>query len=456
MDEGIMDYLKRVFPERGKQITELYNLIGRPDERYATSIFIYGGTSVGKTSITKSLLRKLNMKHAFVNLTECYSSKLLYENILNKLSDHKIDPLTGQPYAKCDNMMDFVYYLQEIHAEMNLDGSVIVLDRAEKLRSMEFNLLPVFLRFREICKINITVLFISELIFEKFYGRAGLVEPIRVHFPQYNKEELLNILSEDIHYARQAILNDFDELIDFDENFYRNYVNLFLSMFYRVCRDLSELRYMARINFVKYSEPIMNKETSIDDSMTLWRKVAPALKSSLEVLYLRIADDKTHSETAKQSSSSTFSKQNVARTLELPFYAKYLLIAAFLASYNPAKEDKRMFVKNHGKKVKSKSDIKKKSKVSEQLNTQLGPKPFTLDRLLAIFYSILDENIGFNNNLLVQLSSLVELQLLSSLSDNFVLDGRKYKCNVNFDFIQTISKMVGFNIRKYLSDFSHM
>lgn len=451
-----LDAIDQSFPERKRQIRELYNLIGEPEERFGSSIFIHGGPSTGKSSITKTMLRKLNIKHAYVNLTECYTSKILFEFILNKLADHKIDPSVGQPYAKCDNMMDFLLHLQHIHEELDLAGTFIVLDNAEKFRTMEFNLLPVFLRFREVSELSISVIFITELPFEKFHGRQGLAEPLRIYFPQYNKDELLNILAGDFHHAKQMVLNNYDELLDFDEEFYRNYVNVFLSVFYRVCRDLSELRYMARINFLKYCEPIMNKETSINDSMVLFRKVAPTLRSSLEVLYLRIADDKTPTEAGKQSVGLVLSKENVAKTLELPFYAKYLLIAAFLASYNPSKDDKRFFVKLHGKKVKTKKDINAKNKVSEQLNTQLGPKPFSLDRLLAIFYAILDENIGFNNNLLVQLSSLVELQLLTSLSDSYVLDGHKYKCNVNFDFIQTISKMVGFSIRKYLSDFSHM
>jgi len=31
--------------------------------------------------------------------------------------------------------------------------------------------------------------------------------------------------------------------------------------------------------------------------------------------------------------------------VELPYYTKYLLIAAYLASYNPAKTDRRFFAK---------------------------------------------------------------------------------------------------------------
>lgn len=48
---------------------------------------------------------------------------------------------------------------------------------------------------------------------------------------------------------------------------------------------------------------------------------------------------------------------------QLPGYAKYLLIAAYLASYNAAKEDKRLFVQHHGKRKKRVQDAKNKAKV---------------------------------------------------------------------------------------------
>ena len=54
---------------------------------------------------------------------------------------------------------------------------------------------------------------------------------------------------------------------------------------------------------------------------------------------------------------------NVNRiTIELPFYSKFILIAAFLASYNPAKSDKRFFVKHHGKQRKTMTSMKSKEK----------------------------------------------------------------------------------------------
>jgi len=43
---------------------------------------------------------------------------------------------------------------------------------------------------------------------------------------------------------------------------------------------------------------------------------------------------------------------------ELPYYAKMLLIAAFLASYNPSKDDTRIFSRDAGVKKKKRTGPK--------------------------------------------------------------------------------------------------
>jgi origin recognition complex subunit 5 len=47
---------------------------------------------------------------------------------------------------------------------------------------------------------------------------------------------------------------------------------------------------------------------------------------------------------------------------ELPYYAKFLLISAFLASYNPARDDARIFSRESGLKRKSKRARQKSNK----------------------------------------------------------------------------------------------
>lgn len=56
-------------------------------------------------------------------------------------------------------------------------------------------------------------------------------------------------------------------------------------------------------------------------------------------------------------------------TVELPFYSKYLLIAAYLASHNPAKTDRQLFCKTTLKKMTKRSKVtaKKNAKADNQL-----------------------------------------------------------------------------------------
>ena len=83
--------------------------------------------------------------------------------------------------------------------------------------------------------------------------------------------------------------------------------------------------------------------------------------------------------------------------MELPFHSKFLLIAAYLSSYNPMKSDKRFFLKHHGKVRKTKTSLKAKEKrVSSQLT---GPKAFPLDRMMAIFYAIVDDQVAPSANI---------------------------------------------------------
>ena len=69
-------------------------------------------------------------------------------------------------------------------------------------------------------------------------------------------------------------------------------------------------------------------------------------------------------------------------TLELPYTSRVLLIAAFLASHNPARLDKRFFCKGKSSRRKVKT---RKGGAKEGMK---GPKSFPLERMVAIYSSI--------------------------------------------------------------------
>ncbi|XP_048506736.1 origin recognition complex subunit 5 [Athalia rosae] len=428
-----LEFLKKNIVCREYVIRRLYSLIGYPAEEMPQSIFIYGHTATGKSLVIESLLNYLEYNVSVVNCIECYTSKHIFEYILNDVSGYEMNSSESfNVYQKCDNIMNFIMYLKTIAGNDNRP-IVIVFDKCDRLRDTEINLLPAFVRLKELTGLNICTIFVSDIVWEKYYLKSGLLDPIKIHFPQYVREEMLKVLF--LYQPR-----------NYESKFYMNYLNLFLSVFYRCCRDCNELKYMAKINFDKYVEPIESGKIDKDDVQSLWRNISSILKANLEIIYLRVSTDDFEQRTKLCQEIESTTK--LALSFELPFYAKYMLIAAYLASYNPAKEDKRLFVKQSSKK-------KKRSVVSQKpikLRTQLGPKAFTLDRMLAIFYAILDEKIGLTVNLLAQIPTMCQLRLLNVVGDNN-LDGPKYKCCVSYDFIVIISKTVGFSVKNYLHDF---
>ncbi|XP_053618529.1 origin recognition complex subunit 5 [Plodia interpunctella] len=454
-------------PCRKAQLNELFNLLGDHDEPLPCSLFLSGNMGTGKSLCIESILQFLCYKHVIIDCIECYSSKIMFETILSGVGGDDF-------HVKCETMLDLTNALNRLAEDASrYEPIILVFDRAERLRSMDQNLMCTLLRLRELCNLNICTIFVTHLIYDNFNFKMGVREPITIYFSNYNKEELFKIIflhqKSFVHHilSNHNVDDELKSELEKPELF-ANFLNAFLSVFYRPCRDIIELQHMAKVNFAKYCEPIIKCEIQAQDLTKLWRHISPILKTSLELLYLRISTEKGSKQSPGKENSESYvsqgckfenmlkeelmSTKTFAQSFELPYYAKFLLIAAYLASYNPPKEDKRLFMKNHGKQRKRQQQVKAKAKISEKLNTQLGPKVFTLDRLLAIFYAILEEKLGLTSNLLAQIATLVELKLIAG-SKEIDLDVSKYKCIVGYDFITAVAQTVGFNVRKYLYDF---
>ncbi|KAJ1677608.1 hypothetical protein EV182_005815 [Spiromyces aspiralis] len=145
--------------------------------------------------------------------------------------------------------------------------------------------------------------------------------------------------------------------------------------------------------------------------------------------------------------------------LDLPYYTKFLLISGFLASYNPTKMDVQYFartkgdggfgIKRRGRKPKAKEAMAN-GMDRQQL---LGPKAFPIERMLAIFYSILDNPVDCTVNVYSQVASLITLRLLVRTTPMDKLETMRCRCNVSYDFIRQVSQSVMFDIDRYLYNF---
>uniref|UniRef100_A0A8C5WWB4 Origin recognition complex subunit 5 n=1 Tax=Laticauda laticaudata TaxID=8630 RepID=A0A8C5WWB4_LATLA len=205
-----------------------------------------------------------------------------------------------------------------------------------------------------------------------------------------------------IGHLQKILSHDHPPEYSFD--FYAAYINILLGVFYPVCRDLKELQHLAALNFSKYCEPVVQGEANERDTRRLWKNIESHLKKAMQTVYLREISSSQWERLQQDNGEPGQVKGLSAHAhVELPYYSKFLLIAAYLASYNPARTDKRFFVKHHGK-IRKVNFQKKHEKTSNHL---LGPKPFPLDRLLAILYSIVDSRIPPTANIFSQVSETV-------------------------------------------------
>uniref|UniRef100_A0A3B3ZDC2 Origin recognition complex subunit 5 n=1 Tax=Periophthalmus magnuspinnatus TaxID=409849 RepID=A0A3B3ZDC2_9GOBI len=402
-DEEKLQRIAELLPCREVQAGLLLSLMGQ--HHCYPSIFIYGHQASGKSHVLNIVMKQLELPHAMVSCVECFSVALLFEQVLQSFFGADASSLL----PRGPSLSDFVRIYRQLSSESPTKQTryiVSIMEKAEMLRDADANLLPALLRLQELVEDNVTVILLSEIVWDKFRPNTGCFEPLLLHFPDYSKGELQQILSKDKHPLYSA-------------EFYSSYINILLGVFYSVCRDLRELRHLAALNFSKFCEPLEEGKVKESDTHKLWRNIEPHLKKAMQTVYLR----------------------EVSRF--------FLLIAAYLASYNPARTDKRFFLKHHGK-IRKANFLKKNEKTSNHL---LGPKPFPLDRMLAIFYSVVDSRVAPTASIFSQISSLVTLQLLNQVSHDDQLDAPKYKCAVSMDFICAIARTVNFDIVKYLYDF---
>ncbi|XP_051911557.1 origin recognition complex subunit 5 isoform X2 [Hippocampus zosterae] len=334
--------LRRVaeqLPCREVQAGMLLSLMGEPQQYSLPCIFIYGHRASGKSYVVNILLKELELPHATISCVECITAAQLFEQVLLALFGG--DAAATLP--RYPSLSDFVRIYRHHRSRASAEQTrYIVLEKAELLRDMDANLLSVLVRLQELVEDNLTVLLLSELVWDTFRPNTGCLEPLLLHFPDYTKAELHQILSRDRHPSYSADL-------------YASYIHILLGIFYAVCRDLRELRHLAALNFTKFCEPVTEGKAKESDTHKLWRNIEPHLKKAMQTVYLREVSS-LEWEKMQQVETETGPLRGLsAHThVELPFYSKFLLIAAYLASYNPARTDKRFFVKHHGKIKKSK------------------------------------------------------------------------------------------------------
>ncbi|XP_022189631.2 origin recognition complex subunit 5 [Nilaparvata lugens] len=422
----IQKKLYEEFPCRQNQIDTLYNILGRDGEHALGCVFVHGPTATGKSSVVERLLQLTDRVHFVINCIECYTARLALEPAARALCQ-------SDTSERVDSVAAFARRLKQAHASGAFTNRsvVVVLDGCERLADLGPHYLPAFARLQEITDIpTLTVILISHILPEKFLLDSVYVN---VNFPQYTRNELIDVLTV-------------RKVADCDKNFYRDYLNVFLGVFLRATRCLDEIHHLATSHFPQYVAPVESGQLKASDVAGLWRNIAPRLKSSLDSVYLGI-DSGDHVDDKREAKKGRLLTPRAQQALDLPYFAKHFLVAAFLASHNPPSTDRRLFAKSHGRKQRKRALVGA-GRRENAVDALLGPRSFSLDRLFAIFYSLLDQRTNLTASLMIQISSLVELGFLVRQGDGLELP--KYKAMVGFDCVDPVARTLGLNVKKYM------
>lgn len=358
-----MDHIKQL----SSRLSSLYT----DNEQFPACVHLFGQKSVGKSLGIENFthLHSDWLQSVVVSAEECYTSKVLFETVINAFNNHvPSDENNYSPHFKIDSMEDFVLQLSLLGLESSY---LIVIESAEKLRDMELNILPVLMKLQEFTGLNISCMFVSHITMENLTGNVI----IKINVPDYSKSDLIEIFISNYEDVQEKIINGIHKSAesaevkekqlelskDLDDCFYKNYLNTFLNFFFKTCRDITELQSLASKCYPAYYTPVLSGDIKYHDVSNLWRNIQKFLTISLQTSHMRIenfsAKDMINVEEPLESVREN-SIKGFAQSLELPYYAKYLLIASFLASHNDAKFDKRLYMKHHGKERKRQQKAK--------------------------------------------------------------------------------------------------
>ncbi|KAJ3208119.1 Origin recognition complex subunit 5 [Entophlyctis luteolus] len=401
--------------------------------------------------VARAVFEPLAERAALVDCIRAFTPGLLFDTALCAFFP---DPDLRANLPRCENAAEFVSSLRELllpNPDSNRTDRAaarfLVIDHSEKLRGT--GLVPVLLRLAELTNANITVILISNLPWHKFKESAESTEPIFIYFPTYTESETKEILALDCPADEKD-----------DPQCFHNFIDLTLTVLNTPCRDLNELRHIVALLYPKYIEPIKAGKMSKADSNKLYQNIKFYFKEVIDKLYTRKISTSEWTNTSSASAmrfSNSLADGCCTVDMDLPYNTVLLLLASFIASYNPKGLDMRFFARASEKRVrKGAGGLRRTStKLRQQL---LGPKAFPLERMLAIFYRIKeDTRVEAEMESLVdiqmQVSSLVSKGLLLRIGNAGRIDEVKCKVNIGLEMAYGLAARLRFDLGKYLHDF---
>lgn len=300
-----------------------------------------------------------------------------------------------------------------------------------------------------------TTLFIVRHAPPRFLHHPGVPH---IHFPSYTRNQSIRILSNE---PLDIFESSFPEDMDYDEETHaedkdwlwpRFCAAVWDSLAQSCARDLSSFRDVCHKLWRPFVAPIHKGDFGTRDF------------SRLLVAQRKLFQDESALSDSIIATPTAQTSIVKSKSHDPPYYAKYILFAAYLASSNPARLDQIYFMKSTERKRRKKgggtarSGGGKPSQNRKLPRHLLAPSPFPLDRLLSILYAILPHDFRSTIDVYAQIATLASLRLLvraGGIGGGDPLEaGGKWKVGpaVSLEYVQNLARTLDFGLLDYIAE----
>ncbi|KKA22193.1 Origin recognition complex subunit Orc5 [Rasamsonia emersonii CBS 393.64] len=514
--------LNQQWPCRESQVRQLAGLLS-PSVPSPSTLVLYGISATCKSTITRAVLSALRVPHAIIRCAECITGRhLLTKILLETLSAVGLeDEWERFGKGKCEHVSTLAVLLADALAPTSgkrVEKFVLVLDGIDKQREAPQMLLSALARLGEVIPVLSVVLILNTTPRPLFLQASGVSH---ITFPPYTRKEAITIITAAGPPAVDGLSPETASKL------YPQFVStVYDSLVGPTAGTIPSFRSICERLWPRFVEPVVNNETppggarDWDFARLLVRNRAMFKQQGEAMLVHHIVPE----EGTKQGvvSSSALGRPLKSQPPSLPYFPTLVLTSAYVASHTPSRLDTIFFSKfsssslsarnkrsHHRRRLKllsqaqaeedrddpstpSKKGKRTKTRITKSMldsafattsaatsaapsgaltgpSTILTARPFTLERLIAIYHAI-DPNPPANpirgpalaDSIYAELATLRRLRLVvpasgvngigaSAASGTSADAGEKWCVNISGDWIDELAKGIGVEIGEWLA-----
>ena len=310
--------------------------------------------------------------------------------------------------------------------------------------------------------LNVSDAFDMSSIYDAIHHLMG-IELLKVptSFAQFHSALLNRMASSDLMMT--VIFEEAEKMLDLDEEAFACFCRLNLTIPFIKIVIVSKLSWEWLASHSGGITPISLRLPRItvdgvgrgDQVTVLVEKMCKPMLRSPEDLQAITNKVKQRTTNLKEIVTTCGDLMNLAdytgNTIELPQHQAFLVIAAYIASFNPLSHDVKIFG-SEGCRRKRRRRVLKESKLKSTADLNLKdslPKPIDIQRLLAIYHFIVPDPVPSFTRITEMLNHLITRKYLIYANKN---TKNKFKVNLTREQVELLTKNVNCKLSMYLKD----